>query len=173
MNHLELLRKAGVSESVQTVTPGPMVQHAGFKGRRTTVSLNSVSWFEIGLVKSAPNTTDGIPLQMKLLCVIELRRGISEGLMTNAYGTAFANMLGVGSTDRFRASTFRPRTAPQGREETLSLRIDSRQPGLLMTFECACQEVQNRPAHHARRCGAHLRGGRRFECKSGIGSNRC
>jgi hypothetical protein len=58
------------------------------------LSLNRVSWFEIGLVKSAPNTTDGIPLHVKRLCVIERMRGTSEGLKTHAYWNSFANMLG-------------------------------------------------------------------------------
>jgi hypothetical protein len=59
------------------------------------LSFSPVSWFEIGLVKSAPKMTDGIPLQVKRLCVIERIRGTSKGLKTHAYWNSFANMLGV------------------------------------------------------------------------------
>ena len=58
-----------------------------------TLFLKSVSWFEVDLVKSAPNTTEGILLHIKRLCAIERIHGISQGLMTNAYRTSFANML--------------------------------------------------------------------------------
>jgi len=44
------------------------------------LSLKPVPWFEIGLVKSAPNTTDNIPLRIKRLCGIERMHGNSEGL---------------------------------------------------------------------------------------------
>jgi hypothetical protein len=59
-----------------------------------SMSLIPVSWFEIGHVKSLQNTTDGIPLHVKRLCVIERMRGTSEGLKTHAYRNSFANLLG-------------------------------------------------------------------------------
>jgi hypothetical protein len=98
------------------------------------LSLNPVSWFEIGLVKSTRNTTDGIPLHIKRLCVIERMRGTSEGLKTHAYRNCFANMLG-GSTDRFRATTSRARMAPQGRLLSSPSKFERRQHTALLTFD--------------------------------------
>jgi hypothetical protein len=49
-----------------------------------SLSLDPVSRFEIDLAESAPNTTDGIPLHIKRLYVIERMRSTSEGPKTHA-----------------------------------------------------------------------------------------
>jgi hypothetical protein len=81
--------------------------------------LNPVSWFEIGLVKSTPNMSDGIPLHIKRLCVIERMHASTEWLKAHAHQSSSANMLG-GSTHRFRATTSRARIAPESRDGEVS-----------------------------------------------------
>jgi hypothetical protein len=55
-------------------------RHGRFRPYFTAaLSPHPVSWFEVGLVRSVPNTSNRIGLRIKRLCAIERMRGTSEG----------------------------------------------------------------------------------------------